>query len=90
MAMKKHLLILALFTLISCNSDDNAKLTECENKVWGMVENCAGTVSGCTYVATYGATQATSGSIITNQSTYLYYTSRGNATDGSQCWDGTK
>ena len=88
--MKKLLLLSAFILLLSCNSDDGDNTPECENKVWSMVENCAGTTTSCTYVATYGATQATAGSIITNQSTYQYYTSRGDATDGSQCWEGTK
>ena len=87
--MKKVLLLLSII-LVSCNSDDSNEITECENKVWGMVENCAGTSQACTYLATYGATQATAGSIITDQSTYEYYTLRGSTTDGSQCWEGTK
>lgn len=86
--MKKILTLLAIIVLAACNSDDGDKLTDCENRVWGLVENGSG--GSTTYIATYGATQATAGSIITNQSTYNYYTTRGNVTDGSLCWEGTK
>ena len=88
--MKKIFLLLPLLAAISCTSDDGNTQTECENKLWAMVENCPQGGGECSYIATYGATQATAGSIVTNESTYQYYTSRGNANDGSQCWDGTK
>ncbi len=88
--MKKLVLLTSLFAIFSCNSDDGNPLTECENKLWAMVENCPEGTGECSYIATYGATQATAGSIVTNESTYQYYTSRGNTNDGSQCWDGTK
>lgn len=86
----KKLLLLASFAVFGCSSDDNNELADCENKLWAMVENCAQGQTNCSYIATYGTTAESAGSIITNQSTYLYYTNRGNTSDGSQCWDGTK
>ncbi|HEU0137655.1 MAG TPA: hypothetical protein VFQ50_10220 [Flavobacterium sp.] len=87
--MKKLLLLGIAAAIFSCNSDDEDR-EECTNRVWGMVENCNEDETECSYVATFGETQGGSGSIITNLATYEYYTGRGNTTDGSVCWEGTK
>ncbi len=88
--MKKLLLAGIVIVMAACNSDDSDQLTECTNTLWGIVENCSPDNTNCTYIATYGETQETAGSIITNQATYEYYTSLGNTFDGSICWDGTR
>lgn len=88
--MKKIMIAGLVMIMTACNSDDGEPLTECPNTVWGMVENCSPDNTSCTYIATYGESEETAGSIITNQATYDFYTALGNTSDGSICWDGTK
>ncbi|RZJ68767.1 MAG: hypothetical protein EOO50_00890 [Flavobacterium sp.] len=82
--MKKLLALLAFAFLFSCQSNGDDEDYECENKVWNMV------IAGEMYYATYGPTEASSGTVEVNEETYDYYTGLGNVNDGSLCWEGTK
>lgn len=81
--MKKILSIIAIALVFACQSNDD-KEEGCENRLWNLVQN------GENYLATYGPTEASAGTISVNQQTYDYYTGLGNVTDGSLCWEGTK
>lgn len=86
----KNVLYMALaLTVMACNSDDEDREV-CVNRVWSIDENCPEGDTECVYIATFGETAATAGSVITNEATYDYYTALGNTTDGSVCWEGTK
>ena len=82
--MKKILLFCAATIAFSCSTSDDDEKNTCENKVWNITQN------GDTYLATYGTTQASAGTITVNETTYEYYTALGNVNDGSLCWQGTK
>lgn len=87
--MKKLLFFGIASTLLGCTSDTSENEV-CTNKVWAMVQNCNPENTSCNYMATYGETQATAGSIQVNLATYNFYSAQGNTSNGSICWNGTK
>jgi len=88
--MKKLLYPMGFFAIMACSDDDEQPQT-CDNKLWNLSELCnPGSTENCTYLATYGESEATAGTVEVDQSTYNYYTALGNTDDGSLCWEGTQ
>ena len=89
--MKKIAALLCLSLLFSCENDKEGEQV-CTNKLWNLTETCDDTQDPavCNWLATYGQTQASAHTITVNEATYDYYNGKGNVTDGSICWEGTK
>ncbi len=86
--MKKLALLFGL-TILGC-SDDNEREEICENRLWGLTENCGPDPNVCVYFATFGESEESAGTVEVDQSTYNHYLALGNTTDGSLCWQGTQ
>ena len=89
--MKIILLFAALAMLGSCTENGKDTKIPCDKKLWQLVKNCNPVdTTDCSYMATYGESAITAGTISVNKKTFNFYNARGNANDGSICWQGTK
>lgn len=85
----KKLLLLSLLVLAACSDNEDEEEQVCENRLWELAKVCDPPLSAnCVYFATFGETEAASGTIQVTVETYDYYVSRGNVNDGSLCWEG--
>ncbi len=89
--MKKLLLFTMMVLVFACDNDDNEEQQPCTNKLWELVAtgDCQQGTE-CSYLATYGETEANAGTVIVDQDTYDHYAALGNVSDGSLCWEGTQ